>query len=228
VKASSEFSKASASHASEEATSAAASATAITLEPEFTESPGPIVNQDAPTPVPVPDVPPPIATLEAQSDLQKTCLGPKTPTCLLAFLPAQSDASAEPTQEAVTALASLAELSEKHTKRGDHLFPFYAVPSSNTGGEALKTALGLGNTVEIIAINGKRSWWRHHDSSKGFGLSAIERWIDGIRLGEGKKSKLPEGVIAEEAQATSEPVSSSSTEAASEESPKSKIIHEDL
>ena len=57
--------------------------------------------------------------------------------------------------------------------------------------------MGLSETsaTEIIAVNGRRGWWRHYSSDDGFSLHSVESWIDAIRLGEGSKSKLPEGVI---------------------------------
>lgn len=94
----------------------------------------------------------------------------------------------------------------------------------------------------MIAINGKRNWWRLHDASKGFGSGAVEGWIDSIRLDEGNKLKLPEGVIAEAAEVKEEekPAASSAAEEAKEsETPaaesesesaqdKPPIVHEDL
>ena len=238
---SSTFAEASASHASEEATQAAASGTTITVsEPELTESPEPWVGEDAPTPVPVPDVAPPLPTLETQEELQKQCLGPKTPTCILALLPKKTDPETELPEQATAALSSLADLSLKHKTRGSHLFPFFAVPATNIGGDALKAALGLKpDEVQLIAVNGKRSWWREYSSEAGFGNIAVEGWVDGIRFGEGKKQKLPEGMVfvpgeekpAEE-KASEETVEENTVDegVAEEEkvAEKPPIIHEDL
>ena len=234
VKASSDsstFAEASASHASADASDAAASASTITIsEPELTESPEPFVTEDAPTPVPVPDVAPPLPTLETQEELQKQCLGLKTPTCILALLPKKADTEAELPEQATSALSSLADLSQKHKTRGSHLFPFFAIPATNVGGEALKSALGLEtDEVQLIAVNGKRSWWREYGAEKGYGNIAVENWVDGIRFGEGKKQKLPEGMVgvpSEEKPAEEK----SSEEGAAEEkvAEKPPIIHEDL
>ena len=63
----------------------------------------------------------------------------------------------------------------------------------------MKSKLGLpqDSGVEIIALNGKRGWWRRYDpgSDGNFGIVEVEAWIDAIRLGEGAKRKLPEGVV---------------------------------
>ena len=230
---SSKFSKASASHASEDATEAAAGATTITLEePGATESPDPIVNEDAPKPIVVPEVAPPLPSLETQEDVQAHCLGPKTPTCVLALLPAQGDA-AELSVNALAASSSLAELAQKHKARGGNLFPFYTVPAANVAAQAVRLALGLAkDEVELLAVNGKRAWWRHYDSSKGFGAIAVENWVDGIRFGEGKKQKLPEGLVvdtpvqakpAEESPAAEKPVEE---EKKAEDKP--PVLHEEL
>ena len=240
VKASSDsstFAEASASYASAEASDAAASGTTITVsEPEFTESPEPFVGEDAPTPVPVPEVAPPLPTLETQEELQKQCLGPKTPTCILALLPNKADPEAELPEQATAALSSLADLSLKHKTRGSHLFPFFAVSSTNLGGESLKSALGLSSDeVQLIAVSGKRGWWREFGSEKGYGNIAVEGWVDGIRFGEGKKEKLPEGLVVvpgeeekptEEAPVEERPVEEINLEEEGSEKP--PIIHEEL
>ena len=212
---SSEFSAASASHASEEASSGAASASTVTIDlpNAATESPDPIAtSDDEPGPIVLPDLPPPIPTLVAKEELQAQCLGPKTPTCVVALLPStgSEDTISEP---AVQALASLAELAEKHKQRGTKLFPFFAVPASNIGVSGLREALGLKTSeeVELLAVNGRRGWWKGF-SGKGYGIMDVEDWVDGIRLGEGKKGMLPEGLIVEETVV-------SDAEKATEESP---------
>ena len=247
---SSKFAEASKSHASEDASSSpAASASTITIEiPEASESPDPIANQDGPTPVAIPDVSPPLETLETLADLQSRCLSPSTHTCLLALLPAKADPEAEYPEKVTLALGSLADLAQKHKTRGDHLFPFYAVPASNLGKENLANGLGLekSDDPQLITVNGKRKWWKSYDSSsKGFGSSAIEDWVDGMRMGEGKKHKLPSDLLAAEAtseassssekpsEASSPAESSTATESSSDsasatESKATSIIHEDL
>ncbi|MCJ1479057.1 hypothetical protein MMC13_007741 [Lambiella insularis] len=199
---SSTFSEASASYKSAEASEAAASGTTVTLsEPEAaTASPDPIASaEDAPAPASMPDIAPPLPTLSTQTELQAQCLGSKTPTCILALLPAISsmEDSTQLPESATSALSSLSGISEKHKVRGSHLFPFFAVPPSNDGNTLLRSELGLLEGVQLIAVNGRRSWWRHFSDEKGHGRNEVEAWVDGIRLGEGKKSKLPSGLVAD-------------------------------
>ena len=229
---SSTFAEASASDKSSKASEAAASATAETLEDDnLTESPKPIVDEEAPTPIPVPDAVPLIDILDTYEQVQKHCLGPKTQTCVLAFLPGTIDEESEQPEPNKDALVSLAKIARKHKERGDHLFPFYAVPDANPGFAALKTAIGFNDDgVQLLAINGKRSWYKQYDGEKGYGIDGVEGWIDGIRFGEGKKEKLPEGLVVEvpttEQPAADETVAAEETVAEDEEKPKGK--HDEL
>jgi len=56
----------------------------------------------------------------------------------------------------------------------------------------------------MIAINARRGWWRRLPVEGSVivegdvGEHAVERWVDQIRLGEGVKSDLPEGLVTEE------------------------------
>ena len=200
------FSEASSSHASAEASESAASATTLTVEePGATTSPDPVVaSEDAPTPAPMP-VAPPLTMLRTEAELQAKCLGPKTPTCILALLPPSAGTGSELSDVSNPALSSLSEIAEKHKMRGSHLFPFFAVSGSNPMAKSLRTGLGLKDEMEVVAVNGRRAWWRHFGSDKGFGLMEIEGWVDGIRLGEGKKEKLPEGLVVETVEQKVEP-----------------------
>ncbi|MCJ1404674.1 hypothetical protein MMC11_007900 [Xylographa trunciseda] len=198
---SSTFSAASAAHKSSEGSEAAASATTITLEEPngATPSPDPIAtDDDAPVPASMPNVAPPLPTLSTQAELRAQCLGPKTPTCILALLPAapMNDDILQLPDSATSAMSSLSSISEKHKIRGSHLFPFFAVSSTNEGNTILREGLGLEEGIQIVAVNGRRWWWRGYDAHKGFGKNAVEDWIDAMRLGEGKKEKLPEGLIS--------------------------------
>jgi len=194
-KAKESFESASKSHASAEGTAAAASATDETLVEEATESPQPQI--DTNMPVVLLDPAPPIEFLTSDTELQTVCLGPKTGTCILALIPASMN------EVAAQAIGSLSEVSHKHKLHKRKLFPFYALPEKNPGYEQLKTALGLSET-DIIAVNGRRGWWRKLPTSgskiteKDVTEEAIENWVDTIRLSEGSKQKLPEGLIPEE------------------------------
>ncbi|GAQ33631.1 hypothetical protein AtubIFM55763_001108 [Aspergillus tubingensis] len=169
-----------------------------------TESaPDPKVAQDDDTkPASVPIPAPPIDTLPTAEALEAACLMPKSGTCVLALLPEPSEPDADLPAPAKDALLSLAEISHKHAVRKSKLFPFYSVPAINSGAKTLRAGLGLpeDNSVEIVALNGRRGWWRRYDSVEGaeYGQERVEAWIDAIRLGEGEKQKLPEGVVVEE------------------------------
>jgi len=206
---SSTFSAASAAHASSEAAESAATGSTITLESgsEATASPNPSVVAPAPVQLPVA---PPLPTLTSQSELRAQCLGPKTPTCILALLPPSS--GQDISESATEALASLSEISEKHKVRGSHLFPFFAVPASNEGAVALRSGLGIKDGVQLIAVNGRREWYRKFTTENGYGIVEVEGWVDGIRLGEGRKEKMPSGLVVEE---TVESATSAAAETAS-------------
>lgn len=157
----------------------------------------------------------PIPALNTPEKLTKECLTSKSNTCVLAFVPSSSSSSSsDPSTTAQKALSNLAELAFKHAHSNRKLFPFYEVPlGSNSAGASLLTSLGLPSSeesggIEIIAINAKRNWWRHYDSvavADDFsGHDKLEAWIDAIRMGEGKKEKLPEGVVVDVSQVTEE------------------------
>ena len=203
---SSTFSEASASQFSAEASSEAAGATSITLEDESnpTESPSPDpVPEDAPKPVEIPELHPPIEALIEEKYLDLKCLGAKTTTCILAILPQATDEEGSLPDTASAALASLAEIADKHKQRGGKLFPFFSIPGRNTGAAKLRNELKLKDEThfQMVAINGRRGWYRHFES-EDFGVNAVETWVDAIRLGEGQKSTLPDGIIVAEEEET--------------------------
>lgn len=189
------FESASKSHASEEGKTNKATATDETLVEEATESPSPEVETEKPIDLPVPA--PPIAILETEFNLIRECLGSRTGTCILALLPSSPD------EVAATAVGSLSEIAHKYKQHQRTLFPFYVLPEKNEGYKQVKKALSLPDTA-IIAINGKRGWWRTIPvtgdklAAKDVTEEALENWVDSIRLGEGAKQKLPEGLIPEE------------------------------
>ena len=215
----SSFSSASSSQQATETTVDDASATSETLEEDSkpTESPEPAVTPEA-KPIKV-DQPEPIPSFEAQKDLQSKCLGEKTSTCVLALLPiAGEGVDSTLTEPASLALASLAEVAEKHKERQGHLFPFYSVPATNPSSQILRDALKLGDekALELVAVNGRRGWFRRFETGKYDSL-AVETWIDNIRFGEGSKGKLPDELFMVESAATEEEVKeSTATEEPSE------------
>ena len=191
------FESASSSHAKEEGSTAAATATEEVLEEEATPSPEPHVEAEKPVVLPPPT--PQIPTLSSEAEFTSRCLGPKTSTCILALMADSQDGA----EVAAHALGSLSQIAHHHKLAGRHLFPFYALPASLEGYSKLKDALKLQGT-DVIAINARRGWWRKLPI-KGDALAeadvseqAIESWVDSIRLGEGAKETLPEGLVPEE------------------------------
>jgi protein disulfide-isomerase A6 len=152
----------------------------------------------------------PIPAINSPEKLIKECLTEKSHTCVLAFVSSSEDEAAK------KALTSLSELAFKHAQSKRHLFPFYEVPKSNEGATSLLKALDLSADVEIIAINARRGWWRHYEGAD-FGHESVEAWIDAIRMSEGVKKKLPEGIVAISVEEAAAPaVSSAPTPEATE------------
>ncbi|KAI1374227.1 thioredoxin-domain-containing protein [Hypoxylon crocopeplum] len=142
------------------------------------------------------EVAPPIPSVTDASKLTKECLNGKAHTCVLAFVPSAHGETAE------KALTSLAEIAFKHAHGQRHLFPMLEVHTDDEVPASVYKSLELSGEVEVIAMNGKRGWWRHYEGD--FSPESIESWIDAIRLSEGTKKKLPEGVIVEEEAAAAE------------------------
>jgi len=198
-KAKESFESASKSHASEEGKASKATATDETFAEDTTESPSPEVETEKPVDLPVPA--PPIAILGTETELRSECLGSRTGTCILALIPAFPD------EVAATAVGSLSEIAHRHKQHQRKLFPFYVLPEKNAGYKQVKDALAL-TDMAIIAINGRRGWWRtipitgDRISDTDVTEESIENWVDSIRLGEGAKQKLPEGLIPTEPEET--------------------------
>lgn len=176
--------------------SASESQPSSSSEDSTTETKPSVVAQ-TPTPAPA------IETLESPESVQSTCLAPKSGNCVLALLPEFGESGAEPLSSTKEALQSLAELAHKHKQRQSKLFPLYSIPASNPAAKEVRAKLGLpedAQSVEIIALNARRGWWRQYDSSEGadYGSLRVEAWIDAIRMGEGSRNKLPESIIADQ------------------------------
>jgi protein disulfide-isomerase A6 len=196
-KSSSKFSKASASHKSADASSAAASATDETVEEPVvpTESPdASLKDEDTPEPIALPteEAKYTLPILSDAVELQALCLNDQSKTCILAVLP--TDESSEAVQAVVS---SLATIHQKHDTKTSHLFPFVGVTASNPVAASLLSSLALGsdNQVHLVATHGKRAWYKKYTGS-AFGLAEVEQWVDAIRMGEGKKEKLPESLLS--------------------------------
>ncbi|KAL7821242.1 hypothetical protein V8C44DRAFT_313972 [Trichoderma aethiopicum] len=137
-----------------------------------------------------------IPALTSKAELEEHCLQPKSQTCVLAFVPA----SASEMRNKI-----LSAVSQLHTKyvHGKRHFPFFSVDSDVEGSAALKEALGLSGKIELVALNARRGWWRRYEDGE-FSVHSVESWIDAVRMGEGEKKKLPEGVVVDKAEPTEE------------------------
>ncbi|RAO69177.1 uncharacterized protein BHQ10_005189 [Talaromyces amestolkiae] len=202
----------------------ASSSSSTVLDSDLpTDSPSPEVEiSPEEKPVKVPIKAPEVAQLATPEDLESKCLNSKSGTCILTLLPEPESPDTELSAPAKEALSTVSELS--HKLIGHHL-PFYSVPAINSHAKILRNELGISDTsaTEIIAVNGRRGWWRHYSSEDGFGLHSVESWIDAIRLGEGSKSKLPEGVIKAEEENVEEKV-----EEPEEEKVEKEVPHDEL
>ncbi|KAL1878133.1 hypothetical protein VTK73DRAFT_8013 [Phialemonium thermophilum] len=147
----------------------------------------------------------PIPAINTPEKLTKECLTEKSSTCVLALVPSTHG------EKAKEALSTLSDLAFKYSQGKRHLFPMFEVSKDNEAAAGLIKALELLGEVEIIAINARRGWWRRYEGDK-FDHESIASWIDTIRLSEGTKKKIPEGIVAIS-------LGASETEAGSEASP---------
>lgn len=155
-----------------------------------------------------------ITTITTHEQLVDLCLQQKSQTCLLAIVPSEASETGD------KVVSSLSQLNTKYINGKRHLFPFYSVPSQIKGSTLLKEALKLTNEVELIAINARRSWWRQY--SGDFSVHSVEAWIDAIRMGEGTKNKLPEGIVVEPASSSAKDEPTKAPEA------EEKTTHDEL
>lgn len=151
-------------------------------------------------PAQAPPQAPAIHAFETPEALETACLAPKSGTCVLVLVPESAESDAESAGPAKEVLETLAQVAYKRT------VPTYNIPASNAAANILKTSLGLSEnaqSIEIIAVNARRGWWRHYDPSESadYGLHRVEAWVDAIRMGEGSKNKLPEGIVVTKDQA---------------------------
>lgn len=152
----------------------------------------------------------PIPIINEADKLVKNCLNDKAHTCVLAFVPKENrDATAD------KALSTLAELSHKHAQGKRALFPMYEVHVEDAHSVDLLKSLELSqDKAHVVAINARRGWWRVYEG-EDYGRAGIEGWIDQIRMSEGVKRKLPDGIVMA---AVEETVSSAASEATPEAS----------
>lgn len=221
--ASASFSKASEAHQSSDFEDFVADKTIVLDDDTPTESPLPIVEQDE-QPMVVPEAVPAIPQLSTAEELDQACIAPKSGTCILVLLPTTADSDTDLPESAAKALAGFAEILDKHTKRRDHTFPFYGIPADNERASTIRSELGLKESgdLEIIAINNKRSWWRHYTDLQ-FGTNDLGNFVDAIKLGEGTKSKLPDG-FGSNIGPSSATASESIPEPQSEQEPQPRVL----
>ncbi|CAN8101564.1 unnamed protein product [Discula destructiva] len=154
----------------------------------------------------------PIPIIHEKEKLIGNCLNQKAKTCVLAFVPKEDQS-----ESAKKALGALAELSHKHSQSKRHLFPMYEVHFEDEyTAETLKALELSPSEVHVVAINARRGWWKLLESTE-YSHESIESWIDQIRMGEGTKRKLPEGLVVEVNEA--EPAKEATPEASSEPTP---------
>ncbi|GKT97182.1 protein disulfide-isomerase [Colletotrichum tofieldiae] len=195
------------------------------------ESETPTETPSAEQAAPVVNVIPPLPIADTPEKLQAECLNAKSHSCVLAFVPSKENEKAE------KALTSLSELAHKYAQNQRKIFPFFSVPSDNTAAPTVTKGLGLTGDIEIVAVNARRGWWRHYEGD--FDVVSVESWIDAIRLGEGAKQKLPEGLVVEEVKteptgestastAATEPTPEPETEAPKETPSEAPAAHDEL
>ena len=130
----------------------------------------------------------PIPMAIEPSELSKACLEVRSHTCILAFVPSP------PGEKGAEMLKNLAEVYDKQKRSNAKIFQAFVVPHGNTAGDSVRERLHLPSDVELLAIHGRRGWWKHFPGSE-FDRESIEVWIDQIRMGEGEKYRVPPGVI---------------------------------
>jgi protein disulfide-isomerase A6 len=156
-----------------------------------------------------------IPALATEAEVREKCLTSTSKICALVLLPSSGDGDADTTK-------AIRQVYEKHSRR-KAAFPFYVVEQANSFSATLKDAVGLKDTsgIQLIAVNAKRGWYRTFPG-KSYTVDTVEDWIDTIRMNEGKKESLPEGLVTEptedpEAEPKVEPVKKASKEAKKEE-----------
>lgn len=135
-----------------------------------------------------------ITTVTNEEFLTEKCLHSKANTCILAFIPADGS------ENGAKVTASLSHLNTKYLHGHRQLFSFLAVPDQVEGVDAIRKTLGLQADVELVAVNARRTWWRHYQGD--FSVESVESWIDAIRMGEGSKQKLPKDVVVQDSEET--------------------------
>ncbi|KAJ6779287.1 hypothetical protein PWT90_07902 [Aphanocladium album] len=152
-------------------------------------------NEEAPPAAATPEVIV-IPRASHKQEVTEQCLQPKSHTCILALVPSVD------TDDTNKVVESLSQLNTKYIQGQRKMFPFIAVPDTIADLTVIREKLGTKNTVELVAINARRNWWRQYEGD--FGAASVEAWVDAVRMGDGAKNKLPKGIV--EAAEEPEPV----------------------
>lgn len=182
------------------------------------EKPAP--ETEAQKPMEVKEEKPLITLIDADGFLTGACLTSQSHNCILTFVPTKT--GEEATGDAKMALDGLTDVLKKHQRGGHRTFTAFQVPGDIEASAKLRKELGLkADNVEIIVTNAKKGWWKHY-TKDGFSTKNLEDWIDAVKMGEGKKEKLPKGVVVQGIKFPDKPTvkKSSSHEGVVEEKPK--------
>ncbi|KAI1384234.1 thioredoxin-domain-containing protein [Hypoxylon trugodes] len=158
---------------------------------------------------------PAIPAITEADKLTKECLNRKSRTCILAFVPSAHGETAE------TVLTTLSHVPFRRSDARRNLIPFFEVHTDNEASSSVYKSLELSKDIEIVAVNGKRKWWRHYEGD--FSSESLESWIDLIRMSEGTKKTLPEGLIGEVVEETTAEKPAETVEVKVEESVEIKV-----
>ncbi|KAF4124848.1 protein disulfide-isomerase A6 [Geosmithia morbida] len=163
-----------------------------------------------------------INSISSAEKLQEKCLQVSSNTCVLAIVPAKSSDKGD------QVVQSLSKLNAKYIHGKRHLFPFFSLSTEVAFEASLRSALKLADDVDLVAINARRGWWRQYKGD--FSLESVESWIDAIRMGEGDKNSLPNGILIgkkEEVKPSGE-TQEAEPVAGSEASKQDEVVHEEL
>ncbi|KAK7520228.1 hypothetical protein IWZ03DRAFT_372502 [Phyllosticta citriasiana] len=155
----------------------------------------PAPESDAQKPMEAKEKKPLVSVIEVDGHLKGACLTTQSSNCIVAFLPTKK--GEEATGDAKEALDGLAGVLKKHQRGGHRTFAAYQVPADIESSAKLRKELDLkAEGVEIVITNAKKGWWKHY-TKDDFSAKNLEDWIDAVKMGEGKKEKLPKGVVVQ-------------------------------
>lgn len=128
-----------------------------------------------------------VPELADQAALTEACLSPKSKTCILAIAPVESISE------------TLQNVYEILSSRTVNAFKVYKLAATSAHAVDLAAKLGLAKdtTSKFVAVNAKRNWVRKF-AGNADSEEELLAWLDAVRLGDGKKEKLPEGLVVEE------------------------------